>query len=213
MTVQFRKSKSLGPFRFTLTNRGLSTSVGAGPLRLSRGADGKVRRTVRVPGAGIYDSKVISPPVKQSTPNDYDATHAAGTQPQPPTNKRRLIIGGTIAGVVFLLLIIGNMGSQGGSDTTPATTTVTKTVTAPAQATTVTVSAPPTTATVTQAAPPPRLVETAAPPAPMPLPQSSGVYYENCDAARSDGAAPIMIGEPGYRSGLDRDSDGIACES
>jgi len=39
------------------------------------------------------------------------------------------------------------------------------------------------------------------------------VYYENCDAARSDGAAPIMIGEPGYRSGLDRDSDGTACES
>jgi hypothetical protein len=39
--VQFRKSKKFGPFRFTLSNRGLSTSAGAGPLRFSRGLDGR----------------------------------------------------------------------------------------------------------------------------------------------------------------------------
>lgn len=38
------------------------------------------------------------------------------------------------------------------------------------------------------------------------------VYYANCSAARAAGAAPILEGEPGYRSRLDRDSDGIACE-
>jgi len=38
---------------------GLSTSVGGGPLRFSRGADGKLRRTIRVPGVGLYDTKVI----------------------------------------------------------------------------------------------------------------------------------------------------------
>lgn len=38
------------------------------------------------------------------------------------------------------------------------------------------------------------------------------VYYANCDAARAAGAAPIQRGEPGYRAGLDRDGDGIACE-
>ena len=37
-------------------------------------------------------------------------------------------------------------------------------------------------------------------------------YYRNCDAARAAGAAPLYRGEPGYRSGLDRDNDGIACE-
>ncbi len=37
-------------------------------------------------------------------------------------------------------------------------------------------------------------------------------YYENCDAARAAGAAPLLRGEPGYRSGLDRDDDGVACE-
>ncbi|MEB3032549.1 excalibur calcium-binding domain-containing protein [[Mycobacterium] nativiensis] len=37
-------------------------------------------------------------------------------------------------------------------------------------------------------------------------------YYKNCKEARAAGAAPIHEGEPGYRSGLDRDGDGIACE-
>lgn len=57
--VQYRKSKKVGPFRLTVSQRGISTSVGAGPLRVSRGADGKVRRTVRLPGTGIYDTKVV----------------------------------------------------------------------------------------------------------------------------------------------------------
>jgi len=37
-------------------------------------------------------------------------------------------------------------------------------------------------------------------------------YYPDCRAARSAGVAPIHAGSPGYREGLDRDSDGIACE-
>ena len=42
--------------------------------------------------------------------------------------------------------------------------------------------------------------------------ESSETYYANCAEARAAGAAPIYRGEPGYRSGLDRDNDGIACE-
>ncbi len=38
------------------------------------------------------------------------------------------------------------------------------------------------------------------------------VYYANCDEMREASVAPIREGEPGYRSGLDRDSDGVACE-
>lgn len=37
-------------------------------------------------------------------------------------------------------------------------------------------------------------------------------YHKNCSEARAAGAAPIHEGEPGYRPGLDRDGDGIACE-
>ncbi|GGC61344.1 DUF1524 domain-containing protein [Hoyosella rhizosphaerae] len=40
----------------------------------------------------------------------------------------------------------------------------------------------------------------------------SNVYYKNCTAAREAGAAPIYAGQPGYRSELDRDGDGVACE-
>lgn len=38
------------------------------------------------------------------------------------------------------------------------------------------------------------------------------VYYQNCDAARAAGAAPVRVGDPGYGSHLDRDGDGVGCE-
>ena len=41
----------------------------------------------------------------------------------------------------------------------------------------------------------------------------SNVYYANCAAVRDAGAAPIYRGDPGYSSKLDRDGDGVACET
>lgn len=38
------------------------------------------------------------------------------------------------------------------------------------------------------------------------------VYYANCREAKAAGAAPLRRGDPGYRSDLDRDGDGVACE-
>lgn len=38
-------------------------------------------------------------------------------------------------------------------------------------------------------------------------------YYENCSAARAAGAAPVRRGDPGYGRHLDRDGDGVGCES
>lgn len=40
----------------------------------------------------------------------------------------------------------------------------------------------------------------------------TAVYYRNCSEARAAGAAPLYRGQPGYREGLDRDRDGVACE-
>ena len=42
--------------------------------------------------------------------------------------------------------------------------------------------------------------------------EKSKVHYKNCEEAKKAGAAPLRVGDPGYRSGLDRDGDGIACE-
>lgn len=44
------------------------------------------------------------------------------------------------------------------------------------------------------------------------LSSPSSTYYSSCAAARAAGAAPLRAGEPGYRRGLDRDGDGVACE-
>jgi predicted phage tail protein len=55
----------------------------------------------------------------------------------------------------------------------------------------------------------PRVVVPSPPPPPPP---PSSVYYPNCDAVRAAGKAPLLAGQPGYRSGLDRDGDGVACE-
>ena len=41
---------------------------------------------------------------------------------------------------------------------------------------------------------------------------SSGTYYASCKEARAAGAAPLYLGESGYRAELDRDHDGVACE-
>lgn len=43
-------------------------------------------------------------------------------------------------------------------------------------------------------------------------PDEDEVYYKNCAAVRAAGKAPLYRGQPGYRPGLDRDGDGIACE-
>lgn len=45
------------------------------------------------------------------------------------------------------------------------------------------------------------------------VPAPASVYYASCAAAKAAGAAPLSAGQPGYRAGLDRDKDGVACES
>ncbi|MFD9035308.1 excalibur calcium-binding domain-containing protein [Streptomyces sp. NPDC059567] len=52
-------------------------------------------------------------------------------------------------------------------------------------------------------------------PAPTPTQDADGgsVYYRNCTAVRDADAAPIRRGDPGYGRHLDRDGDGVACES
>ncbi|MFF8379392.1 excalibur calcium-binding domain-containing protein [Streptomyces sp. NPDC015661] len=51
---------------------------------------------------------------------------------------------------------------------------------------------------------------------PSPAPENTGggsAYYADCDEAEAAGVAPLRSGEPGYRSALDRDHDGIACDT
>lgn len=82
--MSYRRSRKVGPLRFTVSQRGISTSIGGGPLRITYGADGKVRRTIRAPGTGFYDTKVIGG--KTSSPRGSariapSATPRAGVRP------------------------------------------------------------------------------------------------------------------------------------
>lgn len=46
--------------------------------------------------------------------------------------------------------------------------------------------------------------------APQPVAQA---YYQNCDAVRAAGAAPIRPGDAGWQQKFDRDKDGVGCEN
>jgi len=50
------------------------------------------------------------------------------------------------------------------------------------------------------------------PAAPVAPAAATDVYFANCTEAKAAGAAPIRAGAPGYRTALDRDRDGIACD-
>lgn len=95
-----------------------------------------------------------------------------------------------------------------------ATTTMTAISTIMTPGPTVTMTVEPT-AKVTSVEPQPPEAQNQAkpvqPPAPATQPAQQ-VYYKNCAEVRAAGMAPILAGQPGYRSALDRDGDGVACE-
>lgn len=129
----------------------------------------------------------------------------------------------------------GTTERVGPATTTRATTTVKPTTTARATTTTAaptttapTTTAPPTTAAPTTVAPPPTApppppttppppptTAYVPPPAPFvePVAPDAGGSFKNCDAARAAGAAPVRVGDPGYGRHLDRDGDGVGCET
>jgi hypothetical protein len=62
-------------------------------------------------------------------------------------------------------------------------------------------------------APAPGPVPAPAPRAPAPAPAPApGAFYQNCDAVRAAGAAPILPGDPGWQQKFDGDGDGIGCD-
>jgi len=88
--VSFRKSKKIGPLRVTVSKSGISTSAGVKGARVSLGADGKVRRTVAIPGSGIYDTKVVGqvegkPKAKEAAPKTKPASPAPVPDPVAAT--------------------------------------------------------------------------------------------------------------------------------
>lgn len=96
--------------------------------------------------------------------------------------------------VVGLLLVIGGLLGWSRYNT-------------PSAAPVTTASAPTTTA-----APTPTVDAVAASPSVAPTTRpAKPVYYRSCAAVQAAGAAPLHRTDPGYRTGLDPDGDGVAC--
>jgi hypothetical protein len=60
MAWRMRRSIKVGPLRFTMTNKTLSASVGSPIGRVSLNTRGQLRTTNRIPGTGIYNTKVVN---------------------------------------------------------------------------------------------------------------------------------------------------------
>lgn len=144
---------------------------------------------------------------------------------------------GIALGIGFVVLVLSGIilpktDKPGAEEPTavPPIATITSTTVQPTPTTTATTTTsapgPPSTANV-PIAPLAPFPETTPPTPPIttqePLPTqgytppvttqaSPAARYGNCAEAKAAGAAPMHRGEPGYRSALDRDGDGIACD-
>lgn len=155
--------------------------------------------------------------------------------PLTPFTRRWPVIGSVSAALVVVggaLMPATEPAPVPASSPAAATSTVTTTARAATPTTTVTQTPTSTAESATPAAPvagesepapepapayAPAPAPTSVPPqtyapAPVAEPAPQAAYYPNCSAARAAGAAPLLRGQPGYASTLDRDNDGVACE-
>jgi hypothetical protein len=107
VSTYFRKSKKIGPIRFTASKSGIGVSAGVPGFRVTKRADGKVQRTVSLPGTGIRNVETIGgkskapqraggtgsrvapshteltiDPARRPTMADFKALRAAGMKPK-----------------------------------------------------------------------------------------------------------------------------------
>ncbi len=132
-----------------------------------------------------------------------------------PRSARRTTITLTVFILVFLPAACAGSDPSTIDDETSTTTEASPSTTEATRTTgdeEPTTKEPPTTeAPSTTASPSPPTTPAPRPPT-TPAP-ASGTSFANCSEARAAGAAPLSRGEPGYSSKLDRDGDGIACET
>lgn len=74
MGLVFRKTKKVGPFRVSVSKKGVGVSAGVPGYRVTKRADGRVQETVSLPGSGIrYTTSTPAKrkAVKRKADDDY----------------------------------------------------------------------------------------------------------------------------------------------
>lgn len=106
MGFRFRKSKKIGPVNLNLSNSGVGASVGVKGYRVTKTANGRVRRTASIPGTGI------------SYVTESGGKSAAKARRQKKTRGRI----GCLPVLAFFLLIavFGSLGANTGKNAEPS---------------------------------------------------------------------------------------------
>ena len=90
MPFRFRRSKKIGPFRFTMSGSGLSASVGSGPFRYTFNSNGGRTRTMRTGIPGLrYEER--------DTPNSPASARSAGSRSPIPKSPASIRFRSTVA--------------------------------------------------------------------------------------------------------------------
>lgn len=115
MGLQFRRSVGFGPLRVTATKRGMSASLGVKGARVGVNSKGQVRRTVGLPGTGVYDTEVVghvgaAPGDTREHANPVEPTSSPGLVIAPgarnTTSDQHKSTGKTVAIVVMAIVIV-----------------------------------------------------------------------------------------------------------
>jgi hypothetical protein len=103
MAWRFRRSAKFGPFRLTATTSGLAASVGAPGARVSVNTKGQVRRTVGIPGSGLYDTELVNPrePIAAQAPADSRRGRAESPLERRTWGKGTYLLVGLMAMVII----------------------------------------------------------------------------------------------------------------
>ena len=117
MGFRYRKSVNVGPFRFTASKSGISTSFGGKGARITKMANGRTRTTLSIPGTGV--SYVHEVGGKKKAPSNDEMLEVRKSYPWQYRTLGILLI---VLGVLLLVLgllswawaILGALSAVGG---------------------------------------------------------------------------------------------------
>jgi hypothetical protein len=107
--------------RLNVSRRGLGVSAGPRGLTVSRGADGRYRRTLSVPGTGLDNTEVIFPRKKRHMTAPQGPSVSA-TEFESPSGRPKALgwlrshPKTSVAGGLLLLGLLGSAGGGSGGD-------------------------------------------------------------------------------------------------
>lgn len=99
MGFRYRKSINFGPFRLNVSKSGIGYSVGVKGYRITKKANGGIRKTVSIPGTGI--SHVTEIPASEVAAAKKSATRKTVPAPQSEEEK-----GGGLQALIFCAVVV-----------------------------------------------------------------------------------------------------------